>query len=343
MITFGIPWLLALLPLPWLVRHFIPAAKPAQSAALRVPFFGHLAARAGGITRGTPRNSWMRWIVLSLAWLLLVGSAARPQWLGPARVVPTEGRDLMLALDVSGSMAQDDFTASGRAVDRLSVVRAVADQFVADREGDRVGLVLFGSRAYLQAPPTADLDTVRDFLGEAEVGLAGKETAIGDAIGLAVKHLRNRPEGDRVLVLLSDGASNAGVLDPMLAADLAKKEGVRIHTIGVGADRMAVNTVFGTQIVDPSADLDEKTLAAIAEMTGGQSFRAKSTEGLVEVYREIDALEPTEGEELFVRPTKQLFYWPLGAAFALSALYAIGCILRPGSSAFAASSAWRTA
>lgn len=344
MITFGLPWLMALLPVPWLVRALLPAAKPAQSAALRVPFFAHLAGRAGVATRGTPRTSWMRWAVLSLAWLLLLVSAAQPQWLGPARAVPTEGRDLMLALDVSGSMAQEDFTASGRTVDRLAVVRAVADQFVADRTGDRVGLVLFGSRAYLQAPPTADLQTVRDFLGEAEVGLAGKETAIGDAIGLAVKHLRKRPEGDRVLVLLSDGASNAGVLDPMLAADLAKKEGVRIHTIGVGADRMAVNTLFGTQIVDPSADLDEKTLAAVAEMTGGHAFRAKSTEGLVEVYRQIDALEPTDGEELFVRPTKQLFYWPLAAAFALSAAYAASSILRPGRAAPPTSSShWRTA
>lgn len=347
MITFGLPWLLAIAPLPWLVRHLLPAARPAQSAALRVPFFAQLAARAAGATRGTPRTSWIRWAVLSLAWLLLVVSAARPQWLGPTRAVPTEGRDLMLALDVSGSMAQEDFTASGRAVDRLAVVRAVADRFVADRGGDRVGLVLFGSRAYLQAPPTADLETVRDFLGEAEVGLAGKETAIGDAIGLAVKHLRKRPAGDRVLVLLSDGASNAGVLDPLLAADLAKKEGVRIHTIGVGADRMAVNTLFGTQIVDPSADLDEKTLAAIAETTGGHAFRAKSTEGLVEVYRQIDELEPTEGDELYVRPTKQLFHWPLAAAFVLSAAYAASTILRPGRSSAAAhptaSSRWRTA
>jgi Ca-activated chloride channel family protein len=228
-----------------------------------------------------------------------------------------------MAIDISGSMAREDFTAGGRPIDRLSVVSAVAKKFAQDREGDRLGLVLFGSRAYLEAPVTYDRETVADLIGAAEIGLAGKETAIGDAIGLAVKHLRERPAKERVLVLLSDGASNAGVLEPLFAADLANKENVRIHTIGVGADRQVVDTVFGQRVVDPAEDLDEETLAQIAEVTGGSYFRAKSTEGLVDVYREIDALEPTEGDAVYVRPKKELFHWPLGAAFALAALMAL--------------------
>ena len=347
MITFGLPWLLALLPLPWLVRHLLPAAKPAQSAALRVPFFAHLAARAGGATRGTPRTGWMRWVVISAAWLLLVISAARPQWLGPARAVPTEGRDLMLAVDVSGSMAQEDFTASGRAVDRLAVVRAVRTSSSAIGRATASAWCCSALVPICKRRPPPTWRQCATSWARPKSAWPERRPPSATPSAWPSSTCASAPRATACWCCSATAASNAGVLDPMLAADLAKKEGVRVHTIGVGADRMAVNTVFGTQVVDPSADLDEKTLAAIAEMTGGHAFRAKSTEGLVEVYRQIDELEPTEGDELFVRPEKQLFHWPLAAAFALSAAYAASTILRPGRSSPAAGPLpppdWRTA
>ena len=323
MIHFELPWMLALLPLPFLVRALLPAARESTGGALRIPFFRDLASLEGAHQQRRRGRHLALLGLMSLAWLSLVGAAARPQWLGEPRPIPTEGRDLMMALDISGSMAREDFAVDGRAIDRLSVVRAVAKQFALEREGDRLGLVLFGTHAYLQAPLTFDRETVAELLGDAEVGLAGKETAIGDAIGLAVKHLRKQPSEERVLVLLSDGASNAGELEPRFAADLAKQEHVRIYTIGVGADRMAVDTAFGRRVVDPAEDLDEETLAAIADTTGGQYFRAKSTEGLLDVYRRIDELEPTDGEAAYLRPTRELFHWPLGLAFGLTALIAV--------------------
>jgi Ca-activated chloride channel family protein len=269
-------------------------------------------------------------MAMIVAWLALVTAAARPTWHGPPSPVPVDGRDLLLALDVSGSMAREDLTLGGRTADRLAVVKQVADDFLARRDGDRLGLVLFGTRAYLQSPLTFDRATVRTLLAEAEVGLAGEETALGDAIGLATKRLRDRPAEQRVLVLLTDGASNAGALDPLEAAEIAAAEGVRIYTIGVGADRLARDTFFGTQVVNPSADLDERTLAAIAARTGGRTFRAKNVEGLAEVYREIDRIEPVSGEPRHVRPQRQLFAWPLGIAFALS-LFVAGAQLAPAS------------
>jgi Ca-activated chloride channel family protein len=315
MIELANPWLLLLLPLPLLAAWLLPAARPGRGAALRVPFYGALcAAGAGG--QGGPRR---RGVVAAklLAWALLVLAAAGPRWVGDAQAVPTTGRDLMLALDVSGSMAQPDFVVNGRPVDRHAVVNAVARDFVARREGDRVGLVLFGTRAYLQAPLTADRGAVTSMLEESEVGLAGQETAIGDAIGLAVKRLRERPAQDRVLILLSDGASNAGVLDPLQAADLAAREGIRIYTIGVGSD---AQSWLGLSV---GSDLDEPTLRAIADRTGGAYFRARDTQGLIEIYRSIDLLEPTQGDDATVRPLRDLFHWPLAASVATAGLLAL--------------------
>ena len=313
MIEFALPWVFALLPVPFLVWRFLPPA-PESGAGLRIPFFGRVAALAGAAA--FDRGGWgtLALTVKILAWVALVAAAAQPRWVGPPQAVATQGRDLMLALDLSGSMATEDFSVRGRAVDRFSVVRAVARQFVLDREGDRVGLVLFGTRAFLQAPITPDLQTVATLLDESEVGLAGEETALGDAVGLAVKHLRDRPAEERVLVLLSDGANNAGVLDPDVAAALAHRAGVRIYAIGVGSDGDR------TRLGGPRGDLDEATLRAVAESTGGTYFRARDTEGLLHVYAEIDRLEPTDGAATTVRPVRALFAWPLAMAFAGTAL-----------------------
>ncbi len=317
MMEFGWPWVFALLPLPWVVRRLLPAAPQSRAGALRVPFFESvLSLRRGFLPAAHGHRALLA--VMTFGWISLVVAAARPMWVGEPVALPAEGRDLMLAVDLSGSMEREDFTVGGRAADRLTVVKAVAEDFVGRREGDRVGLVLFGTRAYLQAPLTFDRPTVQTLLDEAEIGLAGEETAIGDAIGIATKRLRDRPAESRVLVLLTDGASNAGVLDPIEAARLAAAEGIRIYTIGVGADRVALSSPFGTRIVNPSADLDERTLAEIADLTGGAYFRAKNVEGLANVYREIDRLEPVAAEPLYVRPTRDLFAWPLAVALVLS-------------------------
>lgn len=331
MFEFQWPWLFLALPLPWLVRRLLPAAPAGGEAALRIPFFQALAAMPGiqeqGST-GRPRNLF--WIAF-LLWLALLAAAARPQWLGDPIALPREGRDLMLAVDLSESMQTRDFVVKDEQVDRLTAVKAVAGQFIEGRAGDRLGLILFGERAYLQAPLTFDRTTVQTLLLESVIGLAGKRTAIGDSIGLAVKRMRERPEGSRVLVLLSDGANTAGEVSPLQAAELAAEEGVRIYTIGVGADVMEVRSLFGRRRVNPSADLDEKALTAIAERTGGGYFRARDLEELWNVYQEIDRLEPVGGDEEFFRPVTPLFHWPLGGALLLSALIALVRVVRRGS------------
>jgi Ca-activated chloride channel family protein len=334
-IEFEVPLLLLLLPLPALVLLLMSKAPEGRSGAIRVPFFAELGRLpGGGSVRGRRRGGAVL-VLKAFAWTLLVVAAARPIWLGPPEPVTTQGRDLMLALDLSGSMETADFEVSGRAIDRLSVVRAVAQDFVAHREGDRVGLVLFGSRAYLQAPLTFDRDTVVEMLGEGEIGLAGEETAIGDAIGLAVKYLRDRPADERVLVLLSDGASNAGALEPMRAAEIAAQAGVKIYTIGIGSDRAVVNTPFGPRQVAASADLDERTLSDIANHTGGLYFRARDTNALVEIYQRIDALEPSDGEAETVRPTRALFHWPLAGALATAGMLGLAGGIRDTARSFA--------
>ncbi len=313
MIQFQWLWALAMLPLPLLVRWLVPAAKASRSGALRVPFFAEIRG-AGLISTGGRRRRIARLAILALIWCLLIAAAARPAYVGKPVPIPVSGRDMMMAVDLSGSMARQDFSQDGVPTDRLSVVKAVADDFIARRKGDRVGLILFSSRAYVQTPLTFDRNVVRELLGASRIGLTGQETAIGDAIGLAVKVLRTRPDDQRVLVLLTDGANNSGVLEPLQAAEAAKQEHVKIYTIGVGADRLAM----GQRMVNPSADLDEGTLAKIAEMTGGRYYRARDSAGLAAIYNDINRMEPTSGDPLYLSPTVSLFQWPLGAALGLS-------------------------
>jgi Ca-activated chloride channel family protein len=316
-LTLAWPWLLLLLPLPWLLRRWLPAAPRAGVQALKVPWFEQMTAAAGG---------WLRKPLLAavaaLVWSLLVLAAARPQWVGEIETLPVTGRDLLLAVDISGSMDTQDMVLERKAVNRLTVVKKVAGEFIQRRRGDRVGLVLFGSRAYLQTPLTFDTETTAILLDEAEIGLAGRETAIGDAIGLAVKRLRDDATSERVLILLTDGANTSGEVQPLQATEFAAREGMTIYTVGVGADEMMVKDFFGSRLVNPSADLDEDTLKAIAERTGGAYFRARDTEALERIYARLDELEPVESDRESIRPVDELFYWPLSAAFllALSAL-----------------------
>ncbi len=320
MIEFLWPLAFALLPLPFLVRWLTKPAELPATGALKVPFYRQLVSSGTTSAKGAIRRP-VRLVLATLIWALLVTGLARPVYVGPEVPLPVEGRNIMMAIDLSGSMGQQDFALDGRPTTRLEVVKDAAEDFLARRKGDRVGLVLFSDRAYLQAPLTFDRKVVTELLGEAQVGLTGQETAIGDAIAVAAKRLKDRPADSRVLVLLTDGASNAGALEPMKAAEIAKDLGIRIYTIGVGAGPQEVRTAFGRQIVDPARGLDEATLTAIADATGGQYFRARDVKGLANVYAEIDRLEPVEGDPQTVRPSVALYYWPLGLALFLTALF----------------------
>ena len=314
MIALEWPWVLVALPLPLLAR-WVPPARVGIGAALRFPLRVGLEAECLVAPR---RVSRWRLLVASLAWMLLVLAAARPQWLGEPIGLPLAGRDLMLAVDVSGSMEQQDYELAGRAVSRLAVVQAVASDFIARRAGDRLGLILFGSRAYLQTPLTFDGATVAAMLRDSVVGLAGRETAIGDAIGLAVKRLREQPEGQRVLILLTDGENTAGALDPAQAAELASQAGVRVYTIGIGGGELGMRSLFGMRLLRQASDFDPATLERIAEVTGGRYFAAGSREELEAVYAELDRLEPNRRDERRYRPQRALFVWPAALALLLS-------------------------
>jgi Ca-activated chloride channel family protein len=253
-------------------------------------------------------------------------SLSRPTWIGEAISLPATGRDLLIAVDISGSMQVEDMQIGRNQVQRIDAVKQVLAEFIERRRGDRMGLILFGTNAYLQAPLTFDNNTVRRFLLEAQLGFAGRETAIGDAIGLSVKRLRDRPADSRVLILLTDGANTAGAVQPDEAARLAADYGIRVHTIGIGADKMLVpglfGSSFGSRTVNPSSDLDESTLMNIASETGGRYFRARNPAELVDIYRVLDQLEPVDQEEATYRPQSSLFHWPLGLAFICSLLLA---------------------
>ncbi len=308
---FAWPWVFVLLPLPWLAWRWLPAAQPVR--ALRLPFDDvHLETTAAG------RPPRWRVLVLALAWLLLLAAAARPQWLGPPQPVAHSGRTMMLAVDISGSMATRDMRLGGRRLSRFAAVEAIAGRFISRRHGDRVGLVLFGSHAYLVTPTTWDLDAVRAQLSSVAVGLAGRRTAIGDAIGVAVKRLRKMPSRARVLVLLTDGVNTAGSLSPGEAARIARAAGVRIYTIGIGAESVQVPGLFGMRVIHPSAGLDADMLKTIARSTGGRFFRATDSEQLEAAYRSIDALEPVLDRGRPLRPRHELFMWPLLAALLLA-------------------------
>ena len=219
MLEFEWPWVFALLPLPWLVYRFVPTAAQ-QEAALHVPFYQALTTDEENkvFARGNKRHHLL---FLASIWLLLLIAASRPTWVGEPIAIPTSGRDLMLAVDLSDSMRQTDLILDKQQVKRITVVKKVVSEFAERRKGDRLGLILFGTNAYLQAPLTFDRNTVATLLRESQLGFAGPYTAIGDAIGLAVKRLRKRPEASRVLILLTDGKNTAGEIDPQKAGELA--------------------------------------------------------------------------------------------------------------------------
>lgn len=319
MISLLWPWALAILPLPFLLRLLLPRAKQNNDAALQVPHLSdyQLGESAAYINKRSP---WPL-LLYTLAWSCLIIAVARPQWTGEPIELPVSGRDLMLAIDISKSM-DHQIRHNSRAVSRITATKAVASSFIEKRVGDRIGLILFADQAYVQAPLTFDRTTVNILLQEAFTGLAGQATAIGDAIGLAVKrvskqrtdspssaHIQKNISDDRVLILLTDGVSNRGEITPLKAAELAAKKGLKIYTVGIGNRG--------------SRELDEDTLREIARITGGQYFRAYTTADLLKIYNLLDQLEPVEKEVKSYRPIKALFHIPLSAGFALAALLAL--------------------
>jgi Ca-activated chloride channel family protein len=316
MIGFEWPWAFALIGAPFLARWVLPTAQVTN--ALELPIGGELrnlaAQEPESIGRIVP--------LALLAWSFLVLAGAQPTWTGDPVPLAVHARDLLLAVDVSGSMSEKDIDKDigygQRDLSRLEAVQDIAGDFIERREGDRIGLILFGTCAYLYAPLSLDRKTVALLLSESEVGLAGESTAIGDAIVVGIKQLRESASRARVLILLTDGENTAGSIPPTQAAELAAAEGIRIHTIGFGSEspRSVALQMLGLQ----GPQVEEEPLKQIAKQTGGRFFRARDTGELEEIYELLDRIEPVEAGARTFRPTRSLFHWPLGVALALVAI-----------------------
>ena len=301
-----------LLPLPWLAQRWLPVAD--SDSVMRLPQHGlHL-------DEGVAMNA-ARWSpLLLLAWLLLVTAAARPQYVGPPEAQSRSGRAMMLAIDISGSMQNQDMQLGGRMVSRFVATRAIAGDFISRRSGDELGLILFGSHAYLITPLTYDLTTVHKQLDGAAVGLAGRETALGDAIAVGVKRLAPLPAAARVLIVLTDGVNTAGNIEPEDAARIAQAAGVRIYTIGIGSEQPVFPGIFGGAMVNPGAGLDVAMLTRLAKSTGGRFFRATDSAELAAAWQDIDRMEPVKQKAAPLRPRQEWFRWPLALAALLALL-----------------------
>jgi len=313
MLTFAHPWLFLLIAAPLLARWLLPAHRE-PGLAVRVPFLDRLAALTGqtpGSGATIKHRDLTQWLLLAFWWLCLVSALARPQWLEPPIVRELPSRDLLLAVDLSGSMATEDFTdPSGAVIDRLAAVKQVLTSFLAARDGDRVGLVFFGSAPFAQAPFTDDLEVVQELLQEAQVGMLGPRTMMGDAMGLGINMFERSEVEQRVMIVLTDGNDTGSSVPPVRAAEIAADEDVMIHTVAIG---------------DPSAAgeqaLDEVTLRAIAASTGGGYFRAEDRTEMEAIYDELDRLNPRQVETLSFQPQRDLFFWPLGLALGSGLLF----------------------
>lgn len=282
------PWAFLLLPLPvllWLKRRVTRDASAIDLPPSVIVALQRLDQQQNNHTR------WPRWLLAGIAWLALVTAITQPYKQGSGVAQPASGRALALLIDLSTSMERRDFTMDNEPVDRLSVVKHIAGQFINTRQGDRIGLVLFGSEAFIASPLSYDLQAVNAVLQSSGIGMAGRTTAIGDALGLAIKSLRDDPSPDKAIVLLSDGTNNAGSAEPEDAAALASSLGIVVHTIGLGSD---ASTNASQQFQSAAADLDEATLKSIAQGSGGEFFRAQTTEQLATIYQQINKLQNAE-------------------------------------------------
>ena len=318
MFEFVYLWFFLLLPLPLLARYFLNAKKR-DYTQVWIPLAQGLTEQQSQSQKGY-LSTFIPWLV----WLLLLSALAKPVWLDEPIRLQQQSRDMILSLDLSGSMQEVDMPLNDRTVDRLTLVKDLLKTFIGKRHGDRLGLILFADHAYLQTPLTFDLKTISQMVDETEIGLVGSRTAIGESIAMAIKRFVENKNEQRVLILITDGANTAGSIKPLMAAKQAAKNNITIYTIGIGADEMVKRTLFGRQRINPSADLDEKTLTEIARLTGGQYFRARNQDELQNIYQKLNELEPIDSDFLEFRPEKNLFYWPLSGAVLLlflSALY----------------------
>lgn len=319
MLSFSLPWIFIILPVPLLIYFLIKPKPQPQISALKV-------ANSHGFpsaNESVASKSNLRLAASSIVWMLLVLSSAQPMWVGEPITQPTQARELILAVDLSASMQEDDMKLNGRYVDRLTMVKSVLRDFIEKRQGDRIGLILFADNAYVQAPLTFDLTTVQTLLDESFLGLVGQRTAIGEAIGLAVKRFDNKEDSNRVLVLLTDGENTAGSITPEQALELAIAKDITIYTIGVGSDN---NRQFG--FFNRSSGVDEASLTNIALATNGKFFKATDSDELEEIYQQLDALEKIEANEETMRPQNALFYWPLALAMLIVGLTMVQTLIQ---------------
>lgn len=313
------PWLLAVLPLPLLIWWLVPAYRE-ETVAVRIPFFGEVAEAAGVVpTEGSivPRTNWAQRLLAPICWLLIVLALARPQYVEPPITKTEPQRDLLLSLDLSQSMDTRDFRDPGGQMEtRVDAVKQVVSDFVERRQGDRIGLVAFGDAPYPLVPFTLDHLTVQAMIEGALPGMAGPRTALGDSIGLAIKMFADSKAPEKVLVLLTDGNDTASRMPPGRAADIAKQNGIVIHTVGIG---------------NPEATgedkLDIDTLQKIAEATGGRYFFGQDQDQLAQIYATLDRITPANQTTLSWRPRIELFHYPLGAALLLLIAYHAGAWL----------------
>lgn len=308
-----------LLLLPLVVYFMFPAIKKTYGDALKVPFLADIkqiqSVSGKGISFKPAVFSAIKIFLLALVWGLMVLALCRPQWVGKPIPVKNEGREILLVVDISNSMSEEDFQYKNKMYSRLTAVKNVIDNFIDKRTSDRIGLVLFGTQAYLQAPLTYDKQSVKEILWNADAGMAGNSTSIGDAVGVALKNLaesEGKPE-NKVIILLTDGENNDGSLSLPQAIALAKEEGVKIYTIGAGSD--SENFFGGLFSIPVNTGLDEESLQALAAETKGNYFRAKDVNSLFQIYNEIDKLEPMTSEGRYVQEVKELY--PYAAAMAL--------------------------
>ncbi len=307
------PWVLVLLPLPlWAARALPKLTSP--GGALWVPesivrvFGGH--GSSADIAR--MRGQMLVWVI----WIALVFAISGPRIISPSPAMPVSGRDIMLVLDLSGSMERMDFQLDGQPISRLDAVKKIGVEFVHRREGDRVGLVIFADRAYVAASPTFDLEGIARAITNATIGIAGRNTAIGDGIGMALKRLEQSPSKSRVIILLSDGANNAGSVGPRSAANLARDLGIRVHTIALGENDLE----SGAE--DPDA-VDSATLRKVAEISGGTGFRVKTLSDLQAVTAEIDRMETNRGKAPPAEVFTDLWIYPAIIALIASLVFAL--------------------
>ena len=319
MLVFAAKWAFFLAPLPLLVWLLLPPFREVTKA-VRVPFFEQAAEVAG--VKPTPgavvrKPNWVQRLMSPLCWALLVVAMARPQWVEPPQEKIEAARDLMLAIDLSQSMEARDFRdVSGHRIDRLTAVKQVVRDFIDRRKTDRIGLIVFGQAAFPQAPLTLDHDSVKLLLDELQIGMAGPQTAIGDAIGLAIRMTESSKMREKVLVLLTDGNDTASRVPPDKAAELAKQHGIVIHTIGIGDPRAS-----GEEKVDLGA------LQKISDATGGRFFRGENRAGLEDIYATIDRLTPDKAKHLRYSPHVDLFWIPIGAAALVFCAYHMIAVL----------------